>query len=430
MPLPNPDIWGTPETWLDQNVMYTNNSYPDLKAGKAKVAAFRTLFNGIQADKLTFGEPIDKTICPCGQDPQVSCFGKLYATYHVDVPEAGQYNPTQTTEFEAPINWFIGEGSAEGGWTMRSAMTSMIPNQSDWRWAPNGNINTDSNRNTGVIPFVFYQLKSLLLSIEVQLIDGYSDSYYGNIPVTSNDVWIPLADWKLPANNTKKAYQIRFTINSITSVDLERNAIQYQSYTGDLMGNFTCAQIALLDGIKLVRGSDTLYYDYASYQNTSKTRFFYLTQLIHMNSGTERRYVILSVDKFINAQLKTTKGQSNDYISNVWQEIPYSEANYETIMKMVACFGIPFTDTTKLTFKFDYTDDDLYLPIIGSDGVTHGEYTHGANNVNNELYKFDSIFDFEPDNGYKIHVGDNRVKKIYIGSKLVQMAYLGDCTLK
>lgn len=391
---PNPEIWGAPDTWLDQNIMQTTNSYPALKAGKAKVASFRNLYNGNTQGKTPYPDPIDKTICPVGQDPAVSCFGKVYIVSPSSIPSTDVLNPEVIKEFDSPINWCFTEGGpGTQGWTIRDYWTAST-DFSNVRWAPNtGTLNTNLNRNVGVCPFVFYQLKTLLLSIKIQLIDGYSDSYYGNMPY-SNSGWITLADWKNNYPN-KKAYQIAFDINSVQNADTTN--IVYQNYSVS-MGNFDTVSVALLDGVELKSNDNTLFYDYATFQIEAKSRRFKIVNSFHNTSDTNRRNFLLSIDKFENSVIKTSKGTSNDYVYCAWQEIPYTDNNYETIMKMVACFGVPFTDTNKLIFKLDFTDNELCLPVIDENGIAHGEYTRGTANTTNDIYNADSVRDknYEP----------------------------------
>lgn len=390
---PNPEVWGAPDTWVNQNIMYTPNSYPAIKAEKAKVASFRNLYNGIEQDKFEFGvEPIDITICPVGQDPTASCFGKMYIVGVNSIPSTDVLSPEVIKEFESPINWcFTENGPGTQGWSIRNYVISCYTGAaSNSRWLPNtGTINTNANRNTGVSPFVYYQLKTLLLSVKVLLIDGYSDSYYGNMPYSQTGVWVSLADWK---NNypTKKAFRVKFDINSVYNGDL--NNITYQN-TSSNMPNFCTVSVALLDGLKLIKNDDTIFYDYATFQIEAKSQSFELVNACHGSNDAFARYLFMSVDKFENSTIRSTKGTSNDYVYCIWQEVPYTEKNYETIMKMVACFGVPFTDTNKLTFKLDFTDTELCLPIIDENGITHGEYTRGTANTTNDIYNADSVRD-------------------------------------
>ena len=387
---PNPEIWGAPDTWVNDYIIRSQD-FPAYKAGKPKNAAFRSLMNGSTQNKTPYPDPIDKTICPVGQDPVVSCFGKIYTMSGDSVDDNNNFTPETTIEFETPVNWcFSSGGPATQGWEIRNGFNSVYPPPSTWRWSPNtGELNTNENRNAGVMPFVFYQLKSLLLSIQVLTVDGHATAEYGSTPTNSTG-WKKLAEWKSSYSN-KSIYSIRFNINWCTSANDSNIA-----YSGDTqaLGSFDTLQVSLLDGVNLMSGSSELYYDYATYQMAAKNNSFYLTNVYTSPRYTPtRRYYLLSADKFENAVLHSTRGSSNNYWSNTWFEIPYSENNYEAIMKMVACFGCPFTDTDKLSFKLDYTDTELCLPVIDSDGITHGEYTRGTANTTNDIYNADSVRD-------------------------------------
>lgn len=387
---PNPEIWGAPDTWVNDYIIKSQD-FPQYKAGKPKNAAFRSLMNGSTQNKTPYPEPIDKTICPVGQDPLVSCFGKVYTMSGDSVDDNNNFTPETTIEFEKPVNWcFSSGGPATQGWEIRNGFNSVYPPPSTWRWSPNtGELNTNENRNAGVMPFVFYQLKSLLLSIQILTVDGHATAEYGSTP-TNSIGWKTLAEWKNSYSN-KSIYSIRFNINWCTTANDSNIA-----YSGDTqtLGSFDTLQVSLLDGVNLISGSSELYYDYATYQMAAKNNSFYLTSVYTSPRYTPtRRYYLLSADKFENAVLHSTRGSSNNYWSNTWYEIPYSENNYEAIMKMVACFGCPFTDSDKLSFRLDYTDTELCIPVIDSDGITHGEYTRGTANTTNDIYNADSVRD-------------------------------------
>lgn len=396
---PNPEIWGASDTWVNDYIIRSQD-FPAYKAGKPKNAAFRSLMNGNTQNKTPYPEPIDKTICPVGQDPIVSCFGKIYTMSGDSVDDNNNFTPETTIEFETPVNWcFSSGGPASQGWEIRNGFNSVYPPPSTWRWSPNtGELDTSANRNAGVMPFVFYQLKSLLLSIQVLTVDGHATAEYGSTPTNSTG-WKNLAEWKSSYSN-KSIYSIRFNINWCTSANDSNIA-----YSGDTqaLGSFDTLQVSLLDGVNLMSGSSELYYDYATYQMAAKNNSFYLTNVYTSPRYTPtRRYYLLSADKFENAVLHSTRGSSNNYWSNTWFEIPYSENNYEAIMKMVACFGCPFTDTDKLSFRLDYTDTELCLPVIDSNGITHGEYTRGTANTTNDIYNADSVRDKNYDPGKQI----------------------------
>ena len=198
---PNPEIWGAPDTWVNDYIIKSQD-FPQYKAGKPKNAAFRSLMNGSTQNKTPYPEPIDKTICPVGQDPLVSCFGKVYTMSGDSVDDNNNFTPETTIEFEKPVNWcFSSGGPATQGWEIRNGFNSVYPPPSTWRWSPNtGELNTNENRNAGVMPFVFYQLKSLLLSIQILTVDGHATAEYGSTP-TNSIGWKTLAEWKNSYSN-------------------------------------------------------------------------------------------------------------------------------------------------------------------------------------------------------------------------------------
>ena len=62
---------------------------------------------------------------------------------------------------------------------------------------------------------------------------------------------------------------------------------------------------------------------------------------------------------------------------------------------MVACFGIPFSDTA--TTQLTYTSNDMCLPVIDDNGIAHGDYTRGADNADNDFFNLDSVRDKDYD---------------------------------
>lgn len=100
------------------------------------------------------------------------------------------------------------------------------------------------------------------------------------------------------------------------------------------------------------------------------------------------------MNTFADAELKSVRRSSSDsHLGKVWQEIPYSDSTYDTIMSMAALFGCPFTPTSKLSFNNAFTDSDLCLPIIDDNGITHGEYTRGSGNTSNPFINLDNVRD-------------------------------------
>ena len=182
---PNPEVYGTSETWAKCATFYTaGDGDPETKTIAPRINVWDstsldrrkgTLTRAITAGKLIAGVPIDPTICPCGQDSAVSCFGKIGLFKNHSNSDANKI-PDKIVTYENPVNWFFSEIWAylpEG----RAFNPQLADRESDLcRWSPNGDLTTVTNQNRYVTPFVYYQLKSIFASIVVTTISGY-DSY-------------------------------------------------------------------------------------------------------------------------------------------------------------------------------------------------------------------------------------------------------------
>ena len=388
MSLPNPEVYGTSETWSKCAIFYavgngdstTKTIAPQINVWDSTSLARRkgTLSRAINAGKAEAGVPIDPTICPCGQDPAVSCFGKIGLFKNHSNTDDNKV-PDKVISYENPVNWFFSEiwnYGIEG-----RGFTPQLTNRNSklQRWAPDGNLSDYTNNNRYVTPFVYYQLKSIFGNIVVNTITGYDNMGrpYGAV--------MSLEDWK---NNHPE--------RKVMSCALRLKGVN--SYTGGTI-NYLASNLdpELSVGVSLLNDVDgiTDYYTYYA-DRVQEIRLF--SDLYSNAYNTGDTYYMLGYDMFENVEVKSVfeAGQTQGGW-RVWQEVPYSEANYKKIMKMAACFGIPFSPTTKETFAAEFTDNDLYLPVIDENGIAHGEYTHGLRNVANSLYDMDGIRDIDYD---------------------------------
>lgn len=388
MSLPNPEVYGTSETWSKCAIFYAvGDGDPETKTIAPRINVWDsaslptrkgTLSRAINAGKITAGIPIDPTICPCGQDAAVSCFGKIGLFKNHSDTDANK-TPDKIVTYDSPVNWYFSEI-----WAYLPEGRAFRPQLADrdsvlCRWSPNGDLTTLTNQNRYVTPFVYYQLKSIFASIVVNTITGYDN--YGR-PITAT---VSLEGWK---NN--------YPTRKIISAVLKLKGVSAQ--TG---GNITYIG-ANLDpelsaGVSLLNGVDGIV-DYYTYYTDRQQEVRLFGDLYSNAYNTGDTFYMLAYDMFENAEVKSVfiSGQTQGGWS-LWQEIPYSETNYEKILQMAACFGIPFSPTTKETFAAEFTDNDLYLPVIDENGIAHGEYTHGLRNVANPLYDMDGIRDINYD---------------------------------
>lgn len=372
---PNPEVWGEPESWQAAKNIIAINGDSELKCQKPRIANFGssngTLAAGNTAGKTPINQTIDLSICPCGQDTLVSPFAKLRIFKNHQDADLNKV-PEEIIENDMPCNWFIYDAA---GTPHSWQMNHYNEEGAAYRWAPNatitGNINGDIN------PYVFWQLKSLLIGVEVATISGYSAS---GIPIL---YYCPLEDWKT-TYSSRKICDVRLLFLGVETAS--NSSISY--YTTPAQTNYKWGGIASYG--KKYKNTEN-YYTYCFRENM----IFDVIGNIDGNwFASSNVYTMNNSDMFHNVQLKSVViPNDTDHGWQVWNEIPYSEDNYNMCMSIASLFGMPFTPTSSRVFNIDFTDEDLYLPIIDDDGIAHGDYTHGSGNTENDLYNADSVRD-------------------------------------
>ena len=373
---PNIEIWGDPESWIYSKYFYfVGNGDPTKRTEKPKTANFAsnrgTLAEGNEQGKTPLNQSIDFTICPCGQDPHFSSLGSI-ALFRNKQTVAGNKEPYEVISRDAPCNWFLYDGNGIGLSTTYGHQRDRTNSQQ--RWQPNADL--QNNWNGYITPFVYWQLKSILIKIEVGCITGY----YGD--ETPQITWRSLNDWKTNYSS-QKIIDIRLIFCGVNGTAGAN--ITYTSSAAMDTGNF--GGVGVLDDL-----SDLS--DYAAFGTGRNTEFYMIGHKTYGNYyDTASTFYMTSYNMLSNTVLKALSSSSTEIGWCIWSETPYSDTNYRAIMAMTACFGIPFTDKDKTTFPLDYIDPDLYLPVIDDDGITHGEYTHGDDNADNDIYDADGIRD-------------------------------------
>ena len=421
MSYPNPNVYGAPSSWEYVPVFYSiGNGDATYKTEKPKMPVWDssssvdrkgTIIRGMNAGKLPRGNAsIDKTICPCGQDANVSCFGDI-ALFTNKRSESGNKIPDYQHKAQTPVNWFLHSISDyDGGF--RNHLINV--NDGKEKWSPNPNFDDYTNNNLYITPFVYWQSKSILIQIYVDYIVDYDST---SLPRTQQ---VALKEWKTNYSD-KKICGVHLEFLGVSSSSAS-TIIYVHNYN---MGWNTSAGVSLMDEVNGV-------IDYATFQNHRHQMFDMLDVFSGNWYNTTSTYYMTAWNRFQNAEIKSHAEQNTEYGWCLWLEVPYSDYNFEQIMKMTACFGIPFTNTNVVNFATNFLSDDIYLPIIDTKGVAHGRYTHGSDNLTNPYYNVNSVrdFNYDPyDMGFNIFIGDLQIDKIYLGDRQIDKIYLGDIAL-
>lgn len=387
---PNPNVWGQPSAWINAEIFPAIGSGDStIKAVKPKCTQFQaaspwysrmSLGRGVLMGKITANQPIDNSICTNGQHPIISPFAHI-GLFKNKQSSTSNIIPDSVYEETNQINWFFADVNAGSGGLRDHTINTTQANQ---RWAPNAD--SSNNMNYWTSPLVYYQIKSILLLIKVDVITGYGANGFPTMQTYS------LRDWKTN-HSDKKIAQIWLQFYGYSQ--LSGNNLSYT--TADTTSQADqCTTVCIMNSVNNI-------IDYATYNVNRRCKFYILHALQDNGYDTTTTYYSTAYNMFENQTYHSNYFQSTEGGWNLWSEIPYSDANYETILKMAALFGCPFTDTSTTTFDINFLSNDLFLPVIPENGIAEGEYTHGVRNVLNSLYDLDSVRDlnYDPDTPIK-----------------------------
>ena len=404
---PNPEIWGDSSTWVYAPNAYGLNTTTAKIANcdKPKCANFggtdniykSQLSRAISQGKMTINEYIDDTICPCGQAPDVSPFAKI-AIFNENNDLS--LTPRVYEITDSNINWFFADSSSNSNnnYYYHALYAREYDGLEHEQFAPKANTEHITNANTtfALMPYVYYGLKSLLLTIEVHIMPSDNDN-----PLSGTQ-WVKLDAWK----NDYPAYVcigMRLFARNCTSINNTSLDLIYNN-TKDNPSSGYSAYLAITNPIPISNnGEETntqLLSIFAGRTNNRCIMIFDVTpQIFNYNDYRRQRAVLPAWDYFTGQTVHTYYGILSDPVRYYYYKIPYNQANYDKMLSIAALFGCYFTPTNKYEFGIDMLDSDLYLTVLDDNGVAHGQYTKGTANATNPLYTKNSIrdIDYNPD---------------------------------
>lgn len=409
---PNSTIWGAANSWVYSELAYGIEGAGARFAGYAKpmtanfgdgqTQGYRgSLLRAINVThKMTLNEKLDRSICPCGQAPDVSPWGKI-AIFNENSNLST--TPSRIITDTNNINWFLCDRNQIGN---NARYFSKVYNNGNndglafQQFAPLANSPANSyNRCMRLTPYVYYGLRSFVATIQIHLLP--KNGTYDDIIV--NSIWTNLDNW-VNYKDTHDLIGLRLFFRNCTSINGNTLVLTYNTDTSQYGGQYS-NQIAVIQDITVNNNGNNVETEFLSLNMESGVSYrsgyiFDVCNVLNYSSSSDRRTngVLPCWEYFEGQQIARWKTPDNTE-GGYWYTIPYSQANYDKIMKIAALFGCFFTPTTKYTFNYDMLDNDLYLPILDENGVAHGQYTHGAANATNSLYSKNSIreIDYNPD---------------------------------
>jgi hypothetical protein len=405
---PNPEIWGNSETWefsknaygLETETAISTNAY------KPKCNNFgtiilpdyeQTLYSGVLHGQIEYNSPLDRSICPCGQAPDVSPFAHIAVFNENNDLSISPSSIHILSEYN--VNWFFCDrkGSNNSEYFSRTYNYNDDSGLAYEQFSPKGaTVNPQKNPNLRIAPYTQYGIKSLVLGIQVHcVLKTATQSITGTF-------WATLDDWKNNYSNTYNICGLRLFVRNCTNIAGE--TLTYNNDSTITAGQ--CAgEIGVITDINVMNNGENTNTEFLTlFQETGLSErcsyiFDRTNTVFNWNDERDNRVVLSCWDYFDGQEIKQTKPIEADPVCYYWYSIPYSENNYNKIMSIAALFGCYFTPTGKYSFADTMTDTDLCLTVLDDNGVAHGEYTRGLDNANNSLYDKSSIrdIDYNPD---------------------------------
>lgn len=341
----NTSVYGNSAQWT--NAFFQQAQIED----KNKLAYFgenaKTLSQGVANNKLSYSEPIDKSLSYCGLGTESAMSHVVYCGLHENAFQAYDSTDRQVTNFA----FFEKQSNLANSPNYFLNYTEL----NRFAWTPN--IDTDFNYTQDLIPYTVINPHNILLYISLYVSGG------GTYEYTS-------------LNYFKNNYQTHGW-NRIAHVKLT-------TYFGNNADNVSWSASAGYDPAPRGYGVNMGILD--EYVVSTKNKRFCMYEnptynLIpfgfvgenHIGSNSEDVFYMCYIPESAKSHIKYDSTNREFYIE-------YYDDIVEDILKTVACFGLYFCTTT--ADLGNLTNEYTYIGLIDDDGVGRGRYLQGAETVN------------------------------------------------
>ena len=362
----NYDIYGQPETWANYGAISDIKVACFDENGDAKYS----LLAGIQSGKLSYNVPLDKSISFCGIGNECPFSNLVY--YHGE-------NGVITSEKKSinVSNYFFNSIPAlyNSYWNISAAYTLYDNTETfdNGVWSKGGD--SERNANRWVQPIVDFKPQNIVLCIYVEC--------------------------KKSQNDTTTTVTLNHYINN----DFYLQFPYVERVVGDIyVGNYT-------SGSTNTRTTPLLIGDFIMSVSTLEPfESTYIDNCYRYNSlqATNENTVPL-----LFSALRTTNYAYNNIIcfgdftdddnfeithdsNNVWRmSYHVTDQNVaefkELCLRSAAQYGLYFSDDHDIASTGSFTDENMYIGVLDSEGITHGAYLKGKRTAESAQAQWESI---------------------------------------
>lgn len=343
----NTSIYGDSNQW--SNAFFQQAQIED----KNKLAYFgenaKTLLQGVANNKLSYSEPIDKSLSYCGLGTESAMSHVVYCGLHDNAFQAYDSTDRQVTNFA-----FFEKQTSTSYLSQENIWLNQL-NRIDW----SENIDTVWNYTKDLIPYTVINPHNILLYVSLSVSNGDGTYQYTSLNYFRNNY---------QQQNWSRIARVRLTPyfgNNFDGVAWSSSAGYTPTPTGHSM------HLGLLDEYVVSTKNKRFY----MYENPSFDWIpFGFVGANSISSLTDTNLVYMC---YIPESAK-----SHIKYDNVHREfyIEYYDDIVEDILKTVACFGLYFCTTT--ADLGNLTNEYTYIGLLDEDGVGRGRYLQGADTVN------------------------------------------------
>ena len=358
----NENVYGAASTWID--TAFYDKFYHNKKANFGDNTT--KLSSGVTKNKLSYTEPIDKSLSYCGLGTECALSHVRYFAF------SGGSAVLTDSEDRFQTNFVFSEITQNTG----SAGEYNQFQLSDLKYNKAWQENTDSdqwyskNKNKILEPYVSIHPKSVVFLIYViayQPTGGYVTETLAEYIANHTTTYTRISQvFIVPLMNRDTATE---------QSPVRRTTGMNGSLSSDYRNGFV---LGLLDEYKIDSQNFAMY----SYSLSPMATNVVMGNVMQYQTRERTGAInICYVPENVGEHLKSEYVMvGSNYYMRVY--IEYYEGLIEEILKTVACFGLYFTGNQTTAERGLFTDANMYIGLLDENGIGHGNYLKGSNTAN------------------------------------------------
>lgn len=359
---PNSNVYGTPSQWYNQH--FTQSIPPQYRNKKPYFdGANARLETSIAHNKIIGGQPIDKTIsyCGLGNESDLSHANTICRINGELVIKSADRDVT---------NFMIWEKSESHSF---SRMNGALYNNSQYGWTDSM---SSDNINRYIEPLCSIKPTNQVLEIRV----------YAYSPTLNKTIDVDLDTYCRDRYIEYPQIQTVYTeCQWGRSPERGANIPNYE-----YMNVKFC--IGLLDPYKYIDDTDVYNYALSANDRSNIGILSGLSNVVYDINAVSDNMPVFYGDTNMYTVASTTGNMIRVYRDVSTENIDDVKEYY---IKQAACLGLYFSPKHSVAINGTLTDPDMYVGILDSNGVGHGDYLRGVDTVNAPQNNLTDMYDID-----------------------------------